>query len=70
VHPKFDTGAAENLCRAALWPPLIYTVKLGYNEEIELFGLVQHVLLEDLHGFSEQIFEIHSYIEQFCVNHS
>jgi len=32
VHPKFDTGAAENLWRAAcgpraaLWPPLIYGI--------------------------------------------
>jgi len=26
VHPKFDTGAAENLWRAALWPPLIYNI--------------------------------------------
>ncbi len=24
VHPQFDTGAAENLWRAALWPPLVY----------------------------------------------
>jgi hypothetical protein len=24
VHPKFDTGAVENLWRAALWPPLLY----------------------------------------------
>ncbi len=26
VHPKFDTVAAENLWRAALWPPLIYMI--------------------------------------------
>jgi len=28
VHPKFDTGAAENLWRAALWPPapLLYSI--------------------------------------------
>ena len=24
VYPKFDTGAKENLWRAALWPPLLY----------------------------------------------
>jgi len=35
VHPKFDTGAAENLWRtacgprAALWPPLFYS--MSYN---------------------------------------
>jgi len=32
------------------------TVKLGYNEQFELFGLVLHVLSEDLHGYFEQIF--------------
>jgi len=26
VHPKFDTGAAENLWRAALWPHLVYSI--------------------------------------------
>jgi len=26
VHPKFDTGAAENLWRAELWPPLLYSI--------------------------------------------
>ncbi len=26
VHPKFDTGAAENLWRAALWPHLKYNI--------------------------------------------
>ncbi len=28
VHPKFDTGAAKNLWRAALWPPLMYYIDL------------------------------------------
>ncbi len=27
MQPKFDTGAAENLWRAALWPPLVQYIR-------------------------------------------
>jgi hypothetical protein len=30
VHPKFGTGAAKNLWRAALWPPLLY-INIKFN---------------------------------------
>jgi len=37
VHPKFDTGAAENLWRATLWPPLIYMFASSmYCKDIEI----------------------------------
>jgi hypothetical protein len=38
VHPKFDTGAAENLRRAALWPPLIYMKKIS-RALLDIFNL-------------------------------
>jgi len=28
MQPKFDTGAEENLRRAALWPPLVYNIEI------------------------------------------
>jgi len=37
VYPKFDTGAAENLWRAALWPPLHYIIHVLYMYEMNSF---------------------------------
>jgi hypothetical protein len=53
VHPKFDTGAAENLwsaacgTRAALWPPLLYN-NLNVFYDFSEFDLTHIVRIMDI----------------------
>jgi len=39
---------------------LVLTIRLqrihGYNEQNQLFGVVQHVLTTECHGYSEELF--------------
>ncbi len=41
MHPKFDTGAAENLWRAALWPPLLYTVYIKSHKKLNAYSYLK-----------------------------